>query len=675
MAASAFEQGASIEIDAKAFTLLRKVTESLWQLEEARTRRIHEYMHEELQRLYAKGKLIFLNSSAVFDEKSDKRTGKTHREISDQQFDAAKIRRSYVTSILNLPSTRSLIQPIIRAQWEKLKWPETPPHSATVLRWKAKYQSGGRDITVLAEAVDRKGNKKSRYPPEVIEIAEHAVDQIYLTRERKTIQDTLDRAAVRVIRENKLRPESDQLPAPTRRLIQRLIDMIPAFDKCVARYGQTAAANKFRSVLGHRTTSIPLERAEIDHTPMDIFVVDDDTWMPLGRPYLTSCIDDFTRCILGIHLGFDPPSYLSVARCLKDAFLPKVGLKEKYPEMVNNWLAHGVMQELTVDNGAEFHSKSLEKACYTLGIEIHYAPRKTGWFKGKIERWQGTVNRAISHGTPGTTFANIFDKGDYDPSKHAVVTLSTLQKIVRLWIVDYYHQKPHRTLKVPPAELWSSSIRPEDILVPDDPARLDAILGRIEERKLTHKGIELDGLLYNSFELAELRKRLGDKLDVEVRVNDADIGTIFVLSPDKKQVFEVDALRREYAKGTSRWQHRIYKRFAAKKMHAYDPASWLEAKETIVRLIREELLGKPKKSRAKLARFTQGKAGTVVNQTPVVDDSVKPDPQADLVPEQNSENESRRASLGKSDIPKKQFKPVYRERAPHHVQNERSNEA
>jgi hypothetical protein len=57
-----------------------------------------------------------------------------------------------------------------------------------------------------------------------------------------------------------------------------------------------------------------LERVEIDHTPLDLFVVDDDTGMPLGRPYVTLCIDDFSRCILGMHIGFTSPSYQSVVQ-------------------------------------------------------------------------------------------------------------------------------------------------------------------------------------------------------------------------------------------------------------------------------------------------------------------------------------------------------------------------
>ena len=85
----------------------------------------------------------------------------------------------------------------------------------------------------------------------------------------------------------------------------------------------------------------------------------------------------------------------------------------------------------------------------------------------------------------------------------------------------------HRTLHAPPAIVWQSSIQPEDILLPNNLSQLDAILGRSEQRALTHKGIEINNLFYNSSELTNLRRRFRDKLDVEIRVNDADLGLFF----------------------------------------------------------------------------------------------------------------------------------------------------
>jgi putative transposase len=450
----------------------------------------------------------------------------------------------------------------------------------------------------------KKGNRARRCPQEVAELCRQSISAVFLTRERKTLQQTLENAILKVQRENQLRPVDMALPLPGRRLIKRLIDEIPAFDRYSARYGHQAALKCFRSVTGHAAAQVPLERAEIDHTILDLFVVDDSNSLPLGRPYVTACNDDYTRCVLGLYVGFVPPSYLSVAKCLRDAFLPKTWLKEQYPDIKCDWPAYGVMRELVLDNGVEFHSESLEQVCLSLGIEMHYSPRKEPWFKGKIERFFRTLNEGVAHGTPGTSFSDIFERDDYDPGKHAVVTLSTCKKVIRLWVADVYHQKTHRALGTSPAQLWKSGIKPEDIPLPDDPSELDVIMGQAYRRILTHKGIELDGLFYNSPELTELRCRHGCKLEVEVRVDESDIGHIYVLAPTTPHIFKVPALRADYANCTSHWQHKVFRRYQARHSDINNgPDGWLAAKEMISQLIEADTHIKGKRMRKRIARY------------------------------------------------------------------------
>ena len=663
MGISALQQGTKIHFDNKYYILLRKVDDDLWQLEDCKTKRIYEYTDNQLRSFYATGHLTFINSNAtVYSPNGDK----NYLDATPEQWEEAKIRLSYVRATLDTPNTNDKLLPIILDIWKKLGKPNVAPNPITVRRWKNKYIKAGNDIFSLIERHDMKGNRITRYPQELTEVIQKSIDLIYFTQERKTIQDTFDHAYIVTVNENRLRPLALQLPLPTRTMVKRMIADIPLFDRDVARYGRIAAIKKFRSVQKHRTTQAPLERAEIDHTPLDLIVIDGNTCLPLGRPWITACIDDYSRCLLGIHISFEPPSYLTVSHCLKDAFCPKTNLKEKYPTIKNNWDAHGVMRELVVDNGTEFHSKSLENACYTLGIEIHYSPRKEAWFKGKIERFLGTLNNSIAHGTPGTTFRNIFDKEEYNPSKHAVVRMSVLQEIVRKWVVDYYHQIPHRTLHAPPAIVWQSSIQPEDILLPNNLSQLDAILGRSEQRALTHKGIEINNLFYNSSELTNLRRRFRDKLDVEIRVNDADLGFINVLSPDKTNIFKVPALFFDYANGLSNWQHRVCKRFAANELKKYDPMSWLQAKEDIRKLIEEEFMYKKQKTRSKIARFKSEPVADVQSvQIPLPPPATapqnsmhdKPQPQIPTtIPDDLPDPQLR---------PKKRFKTIHRDRDPH----------
>jgi putative transposase len=46
---------------------------------------------------------------------------------------------------------------------------------------------------------------------------------------------------------------------------------------------------------------------QCDHTKVDVLVVDQSGEV-LGRPWLTIVVDTYSRCIMGLHLGFDAPS-------------------------------------------------------------------------------------------------------------------------------------------------------------------------------------------------------------------------------------------------------------------------------------------------------------------------------------------------------------------------------
>ena len=264
------------------------------------------------------------------------------------------------------------------------------------------------------------------------------------------------------------------------------------------------------------------------------------------------------------------------------------------------------MHNLVVDGGLEFYSASLEQVCLSLNINWIAAPRRTAWFKGKIERFLGTMNRAVAHGVPGTTFSNIFEKGDYNPAKHAVITLTTLRKVVRMWIADVYHQQVHRSLQATPSKRWTSSIRPEDIRLPDETTQLDVVMGRVESRSLTHKGIEFEGLFYNSPELIELRRKEGANLKVEIRINESDIGSIYVLSPKSSKAYSVSALDLDYAGGISLWQHKVIKNYQRQHSdtdHGVD--GWLQAKNEISHLIDESLKLKRTRTHKRIARYRE----------------------------------------------------------------------
>lgn len=612
MSKSYLRPGAKVVFEREPYVIERQCSDGQWVLQHLRTGRPLERSVEALYDALRDGKLQFEPPKLTGIAKHSTETkALPSLDLPPEKLEAAKLRLLYAKAAQGVPASRNRIEQVIDEVWQQMDpRPAWRPSWTSVYRWaRALRQSEGSPLALVSDDAS-KGNREARYPPEVIDICERVIEDVYLTRERPGVQHTVDVAQGEVRRANALRPSAAQLPRPTRRVIQRLINQVSAFDRHVARYGYDSARKRFRAVLGYRLTAAPLECAEIDHTRMDVFVVDAETGAPLGRPWLTILIDCHTRCILGYCLSFEPPSRATVARCLRHAFMPKTNLRQKYPDLKNDWEPFGIVSKLVMDGGLEFHSADLENACFEFGIEQHFAPRKMAWFKGKVERFLGTHNREVAITMPGKTFGDIFERDDYDPKRHAVVTLSGLHYVIVRWIVDVYHQRRHRALDCSPAQMWRSSIRTEDIPLMDDPLRFDAILGGVAQRVLTHKGIEYAGLPYNSPEMAELRRQLGDRLDVEIRVDRSDLGSIIVLHPESKAPYRVPCLRQDYAAGLTEWQHRICKCHVRERKGADgDVDAWLDSLLEISDYVRSTLrLGRRTgASRGRSGRWLEGK--------------------------------------------------------------------
>ncbi|WP_130418810.1 Mu transposase C-terminal domain-containing protein [Edaphobacter modestus] len=120
-------------------------------------------------------------------------------------------------------------------------------------------------------------------------------------------------------------------------------------------------------------------------------------------------------------------------------------------------------------------------------------------------------------------------------------------------VCDVYHQKKHHSLGMPPETMWELNVRTEDIRFPADRECLNIVMGRPYPRVLTHKGIEFKGLYYGSDALHHLRHLYGATLDVQIRVDESDIGEIHVLYGD--EIVIARALRDDYAVGLSLWLH------------------------------------------------------------------------------------------------------------------------
>lgn len=620
MGSGYLEAGRRVRIDRDEFVLRRRVDE-IWQFENLKSGTFKSLEQRDVLRMLAEGRVKLLSDGTV------REIIKSHPDLSPGDEITAKRRRAYAEAVKNSSNSPRAFEEVIRDVWSRIKWPEVPPSFISVYRWKKRYLKAGMDMRALADRSSAKGRRGPRYPLEVTRMCHGAIESRYMRRFGNSIQETLEYAQYTVIQENKLRVEGDKLPMPTRRMLRRMIGRIPEFDKHVARRGYVSALNHFRHVKDHIKAARPLERAEIDHTRLDLIVLDDDTGGELGRPNITACIDVHTRMVLGINISFEDPSYYTVQRCLRDCILPKADLNERLPGLVNEWPSYGLIDNLVCDNALEFQGTSLEKAGDALAMTIMNAPAKTPQAKGIIERFFGSLNAAIAHQAPGTTFSNIIQKGDYNSQKEARVSFSVIEKAIFKWIVDVYHQRPHPALdQMSPVDKWKESARTEEIRVQDDSIDLDVLLGRALNRTLTHDGVQFKGLKYTSPELKKLRRLHGAKLNVEIRVNDDDLGSLWVLCPELDRPIQLSVYdsQREYASGLTLRQHEVYLARRAEKAKA-GMEGLIEAKEEIRASLQEIQSENPPKLGRNFAAFRgRSRMQSVMSETRTQSHTVPP---------------------------------------------------
>jgi len=443
MSLHALRKGHYVRIGPSEFVISQRLSERGWQLQNIATGEWCTFNEDELLDQFAKNELSFVAGVERPRSSTDRLDLKLNRDLSTyppQLVALARNRLKYLQEIDQrqpISLTQTAIESLIRSVSERIK-DARPPGWRTVCRDYRKWTAAGRDIRAIILRHADRGKRGTRLTPEVKAISDQVIQELYLTAERKRVPEVHWEIVRRLTDANKFRLENDQLPIPSRSTVYREIGRLSPYEVTVARYGKRRVEMEFRVSTSGPVTTRALERVVMDHTPSDLVVVDDASMLPLGRPTLSTALDEHTRCPLGFYTGFEPPSCLAVMRCLKHAILPKTYLSRQFPSVKNRWECYGVPELVVVDNPPEFHSRHFERACLEIGTDIQYAKVLVPWYKGKLERFQGTMNHDLLHGNPGSTFGNILERDDYDPGQHAVVLLSTLREMLHKWIIDVY---------------------------------------------------------------------------------------------------------------------------------------------------------------------------------------------------------------------------------------------
>jgi len=200
--------------------------------------------------------------------------------------------------------------------------------------------------------------------------------------------------------------------------------------------------------------------------------------------YLVAFIDDCTRFIL--HAEFYP---LLDATIVEDAFRQALA-------------KFGAPKRVYFDNGKQYRTKVMERACAKLDIRLLFARPYSAESKGKVERFNRTIDSFLSE--------IMIEKPD---------TINELNRRFWVWLDECYQHKPHSSLKDNMSPLAAFNMDKEPLRFIDAEDVAEAFL-RVEERKVDKSGcISFGGKKY---EIENGLLLIGRKVSVIYERSDAE---------------------------------------------------------------------------------------------------------------------------------------------------------
>ncbi len=181
-------------------------------------------------------------------------------------------------------------------------------------------------------------------------------------------------------------------------------------------------------------------------------------YLPIGpdgmkkQVYLVTFIDDATRFVL--HGEFYPT-------------LDKLIIEDCFRKAV---VKYGIPEKVYFDNGKQYKTKWMTRACSKLGIRLLYAKPYSPEATGKVERFNRVVDSFLS-----------------EAALEKPQTLDKLNSLFWVWLDECYQTKPHSALgeKISPHIAYQSDKKPLRFL---DPAVIANAFLHCEERKVDKAG-------------------------------------------------------------------------------------------------------------------------------------------------------------------------------------------
>lgn len=361
----------------------------------------------------------------------------------------------------------------------------------TLRYWRHRAAEGevayGNRFAGLISRISARGNRQRKVCPRVVSIMNEIIETEVMSPFQTKIAICYGFVRNRCTDEGLVIPSSKTFRAEIKRRREQTV--------ALARQGRKASypLTDFQWHIDQSTPrhgERPLEIGHIDHTELDVELVDSRTGANLRRPWLTVLIDAQTRFILAFFLSFDPPSYRSCMAVIRECVK-----------------RHGrIPKTIVVDQGSDFESLYFEALLARLETHKKSRPAAKSRFGSVIERFFGVNNQQLIHNLAGNSQALQRPRSmssTHDPRKLAVWTLPALTEALEDYFGKVYASLIHPALGISPKDalangLATSGLR-SHVLVPYSEEFIRLTMPSTPSGKAmihTGRGVKIRGIHY-----------------------------------------------------------------------------------------------------------------------------------------------------------------------------------
>lgn len=329
---------------------------------------------------------------------------------------------------------------------------------ATFYRRRKEYEQRG----TLSALVPTKSNvtRKRRTSDEVEAIIQSEIKS--LQKQGVTcISDIHNSIEGAIYGANLKKTVTEKLITPSLTTVRNRVLAIPTHEAAIRALGKQRAERAFGPLTGKTPEQkYALSRVQIDHTLVDVCVIDSETGLPLRRPWITLAIDEMSRAILGVLLSFEAPSSTKLARFMVHMMYPKDELLAEH-EIDFEWPMYGKPKVVFTDNGSDFTGRAFGLGNLEHNIIHDTRPVGGAHYGGQIERLIGTAMHRVKLLPGRTRSAWMEEIHKFDPSKTATMTMERLERWILQWVTGDYHCTQREELNFEtPLDKWKKTFAP-----------------------------------------------------------------------------------------------------------------------------------------------------------------------------------------------------------------------